>query len=141
MTQPHLALFQAAATAIPALLIAVAVTIGRGKALAEDYAKQGRYERTFRLASVILIGALAANAEINALLATARGSGTREQAFWVVLGATLLLINVIFELIYPLIYAESEEWVQMAVKAVLLVLVLGALYTIGQEFLPFTGML
>lgn len=137
MTQPNLALFQACATAIPTMLIAVAVSIGRGKTLAEDYDEVGRYERIFRLVSVLIMGALIANAEMKALLAISRGEGSREQAFWVVLGAMVLLVNVIYELIYPLIDSEKEEWIKLTVKGVILALPLAVLYYVGREFVPF----
>lgn len=124
--------FQAAATIIPTLLIAVAIGSKRAIAIANVAGSElGNLARIALLATGCLVGLSVIAAEMSALVCIATGK-TSLVAGSIILGViSLLLVSVVFELFIPILMLLSVRAIAIAMAA--LTLAVGATgYFLGQ---------
>ncbi|WP_369746491.1 hypothetical protein [Paenarthrobacter sp. AMU7] len=105
---PPIAYFQAAATAIPALMIAVAVGMRRGHKLAE-LSGTNATRRIMNLNVVLLLFFLIGAGEVNALLAIATNGGTAVQGYWAYQGIILAFAQLGHELVTPVLSGIEDK--------------------------------
>jgi hypothetical protein len=107
MNQLPIMYFQVGATAIPTLLIAVAVGIKHGAAYASYYEQVKGWPRFLFLVITVVTGLAVALGEFAALRAIARGSGNQLEGEMVWSAISLCLLLIVMELVEP--FAEKME--------------------------------
>jgi protein-S-isoprenylcysteine O-methyltransferase Ste14 len=109
MLQMPIMFFQVGATAIPTLLIAVAVGIKQGAIYAEIYDRAAGWHKKFALVLLCLVTLSIVLGETAALRAIARGSGNgmEIELVWTAIMVCLLLIAL--EMVQPLSAKMTEE--------------------------------
>ncbi|MET3349022.1 UNVERIFIED_ORG: heme exporter protein D [Arthrobacter sp. UYEF1] len=109
MSQIPLAFFQAGATAIPTILIALAIGMKHGTQEAESIARQSRRERRTSIGFVLLLVLTVVGGEFSALFALLSGSGNYALATMVWLGVSMGLLTLIGELLKPILGVLSKN--------------------------------
>lgn len=123
---PSLAFFQAAATAIPALMIALAVGMRRGHIAAEQSSAKGAMPNFLLMLGLSVAVALG---EIVALLVLAAGEVGPGQGFAVYMALVLALAQVVYELTMPTLNKVPSKVERRLGHGMLFVLTLAATLT------------
>ena len=109
--------FQAAATAIPTLLIALAVGVKMGNQFATD--SPYRLDKLGKATAALLVVATIVSGEFVALAALIEGAGSANQATWVLTSIGTCIYFLGFELLTPLLYGLSRwaGWILSGIAA------------------------
>ncbi|WP_156507344.1 hypothetical protein [Arthrobacter sp. OY3WO11] len=108
MSQVPLAYFQVGATAIPTLLVAVAVGLKQGVTHAEEFKKASRIDKGVAVFTVVLFSLSVGVGELAALTALYRGEGSSLQALLVWGAVSFALLLIIMEFITPIVSAMKS---------------------------------
>ncbi len=120
MSQIPLAFFQAGATAIPTILIALAIGMKHGTQEAERIARKSLRERRTSIGFVLLLVLAVVGGEFSALFALLLGSGNYALATIVWLGVSLGLLTLIGELLKPILGVLSKNESRILIWPVLI---------------------
>jgi hypothetical protein len=104
MASIPIAFFQVGATAIPTLLIAVAVGLKQGVSHAESF-KKTKGDRAVAVFTVSLFSLTVGAGQLAALTALYQGTGGRFQALLVWMAVSFALMFIIMEFITPVVSA------------------------------------
>jgi hypothetical protein len=102
MVSVPLAFFQVAATAIPTLLVAMAVGMKRGEGLGTAFKNAKKQYQMLIVLFTLLMVAVIGWGEMLALLVLAKGQGEVWQARWVFTAIATLIFVLIVEFVGPL---------------------------------------
>lgn len=105
MASVPIAYFQVGATAIPTLLVAVAVGLKLGLSHAEEFKKASRVDKGVAVFTVVLFSLSVGIGELAALTALYQGEGSSLQAFLVWGAVSFALLLIIMEFITPIVSA------------------------------------
>lgn len=107
MTDVPIQFFQVGATAIPTLLIAVAVGVKQGAAYAEMFSNSSRLMKCVTLFGLFTFLVSVVGGELAALTALYQGKGTPSQAIFVYTGIGNTLAALVAEYVQPMAKAMS----------------------------------